>query len=54
MEDVLTKQGSRRVVLNEIMMGNEFRNALDEYNCMKYRNGEISVKNLQTKGKIEL
>jgi len=44
--DVLTKQDSRREALNEIIIGSWFRNALDEKNCVKHRDGEIRVENL--------
>ena len=51
MADILTKQISRREVLNEIMIGNLFRNALDEKNCVRYRDGVMKVENLIMKSK---
>ena len=47
--DMLTKQGSRQEVLNKLMIDGFFRNALDEKNCVQFRNGEIKVENLTTK-----
>ena len=44
--DVLTKQGSRSDEIKEIIIGNYFRNTLDEKNCVRYRKGDIKIKNL--------
>ena len=44
--DVLTKQGSRRDEIEEIMIVNYFRNTLDENNFVKYRKGGIKIENL--------
>ena len=49
--DVLTKQGPRREDLDVIMIRSWFRNALDEKNCVKYKNGEKRVENLTMKSK---
>ena len=49
--DVLTKQGSRRDEIEEIMMGNYFKNAFDVKNCAIYRDGEIKIENLTTKAR---
>ena len=47
--DVLTKQGSRREVLDELIRNNIFQHALNKDNLVKYENDEISIKNLSTK-----
>ena len=47
--DMLTRQVSRREVLDEIMVGSSLRNALDKKNCLNYRNEEMKVENLTTK-----
>ena len=47
--DILTKQGSKREALDEVMKGNIIENALDDNNLVNYRNGEILISNLTTK-----
>ena len=49
--DILTKTGSKRKGINEIMMEGYFRNALDERNCVKCRNGEVKIEEIATKAK---
>ena len=46
--DVLSKQGSRRNISNELMADNVFRHALNTGNLVKYLNDEITIKNLTT------
>ena len=46
MADALTKQGSRRDEIEEMMMGNYYRNVLDKKDSVRYREGEIKIKNL--------
>ena len=43
--DVMTKQGSKRDEINEIMVEGYFRNALDEKNCVRCKEGEIKIEN---------
>ena len=47
--DVLTKQGSRREALQEIVMENKFRHAQTRDNWVYYENGEFKIWNLVTK-----
>ena len=47
--DILTKTGSKRKELDEIMSTNYFRQALDEKNCVKITDGEITIEGLATK-----
>ena len=49
--DVLTKTGSKRIEIDEIMLEAYFKNALEERNCIKYRDGEIKIEGLATKAK---
>ena len=49
--DILTKTGSKRTEIDEIMLEGYFRNALDERNCVKYRNGKVKIEGLATKAK---
>ena len=49
--DIMTKQGSRKEVLDEIMIGSLFRNVMDNNNYVIYKGGEIKVENLTTKSK---
>ena len=46
---MLTKQGSRREEIDEFMVDNYLRNALDVKNCVRYKEGEIKIENLITK-----
>ena len=47
--DVLTKQGSRREALQEILMENKFRHVQTRYNWVYSENGEFIIRNLVTK-----
>ena len=47
--DVLTKQGSRREALQEIVMENKFRHAQTRDNWVYYENGEFKIWNLVMK-----
>jgi hypothetical protein len=47
--DVLTKQGSRRESLDEIVKRNRFRHAQSKDNQVVFEDSEIQVKNLVTK-----
>ena len=42
---MLTKQGSRREEIDEFMVDNYLRNALDVKNCVRYKEGEIKIEN---------
>ena len=47
--DVLTKQGSFKESLDEIIKDNKFRHAQNKDNLVVYENDEITIKNLVTK-----
>ena len=47
--DVLTKQGSKREALNEIMKDNIFCHAHNKDNLVRFENEDITIKNLTTK-----
>ena len=47
--EVLTKRGSRREALNEIVMKNRFRHAQTRDNWVYYKNGDFKKRNLVTK-----
>ena len=47
--DILTKTGSKRIELDEIMIEGYFKHALDEHNCVKFKDGEIKIEGLMTK-----
>ena len=47
--DVLTKQGSRRELLDEIIKNNEFRNAHTKDNRVTYEGDEFKIRNRVTK-----
>ena len=47
--DILTKQGSRREALEEILARNVFRNAQTEDNLVRYEEDEFKIRNLVTK-----
>ena len=49
MADVLTKKGSRREVLDEIIKDNEFRNAHTKDNRVTYEGDEFKIRNRMTK-----
>ena len=51
--DVLTKQGSRREALQEIVMDNKFRHAQTRDNWVVVENEEFKVHNLVTKRRKE-
>ena len=47
--DVLTKRGSRREALNEIVLENRFSHAQTRDNWVSYENGEFKIRNKVTK-----
>ena len=47
--DILTKQGSKREVLEEILRRNEFEHAQSEDNLVTYEEDEFKIRNLVTK-----
>ena len=47
--DILTKQGSRLEVLDDILVWNEFRHAQTEDNLVMYIEDEFKMRNLVTK-----
>ena len=47
--DVLTKRGSRREALNEIVLENKFSHAQTRDNWVSYENGEFKIRNKVTK-----
>ena len=47
--DILTKQGPKREVLEELMEDNIFKHALNKNNLVEYINDEITIKNQTTK-----
>ena len=47
--DILTKQGSKREVLDEILMKNEFKHASTEDNKATYEGDEFRIRNRVTK-----
>ncbi len=47
--DILTKQGSKRVVLDEILVRNEFKHARTEDNKVTYKGDEFKIRNRVTK-----
>ena len=47
--DILTKQGSRREALEEILARNVFRHAQTEDNLVTYEEDEFKIQNLVTK-----
>ena len=47
--DVLTKQGSRREALQEIVMENNFRHEQTRDSWVYYENSEFKIQNLVTK-----
>ena len=46
---MLTKQGSRREALQEIVMENKFRHVQTRDNWVYYENGEFKIQNLVMK-----
>ena len=46
---MLTKRGSRREALKEIVMENRFRHVQTRDNWVFYENGEFKIRNLVTK-----
>ena len=46
--DILTKTGSKRTELDEIMMEGYFRHVLDEKNCVNFRDREVKIEVLAT------
>ena len=49
--DILTKTGSKRTELDEIMVEGYFRHAQDEKNCVKFKDGEVKIEGLATKSR---
>ena len=47
--DVLTKRGSRREALNEIVLENKFSHVQTRDNWVSYKNGEFKIRNKVTK-----
>ena len=47
--DVLTKRGTRREALNEIVIENRFRHTQTRDNWVFHENGEFKIRNLVTK-----
>ena len=47
--DILTKQGSKRAVLDEILVKNEFKHARTEDNKVTYEGDEFKIRNKVTK-----
>ena len=47
--DILTKTGSKRTELDEIMVEGYFKHAQDEKNCVKFKDGEVKIEGLATK-----
>ena len=48
--DILTKQGSKMEMLEEVIKEGRFENALDVNNLVRYADGKVSIRNLTTKG----
>ena len=48
---MLTKQGLRRKEIDEIMVDNYIRKALDVKNCIRHKEGEIKIENLTMKAR---
>ena len=51
--DVLTKQGSKREILEDIMVRNEFGHMSTEDNMVTFEDDEIKIRNLVTKKEKE-
>ena len=49
--DVLTKRGSRREALNEIVLQKKFSHAQKRDNWVTYENGEFKTRNKVTKNR---
>ena len=47
--DILTKTGSNRTELDEIMVEGYFKHVQDEKNCVKFKDGEVKIDGLATK-----
>ena len=47
--DIFTKEGSKREALEEIIKDNFFRHAKSKDNLLKYKNEEITIKNMKCK-----
>ena len=47
--DILAKQGSKREVLDDILMKNEFKHASTEDNKVTYKGDEFRIRNRVTK-----
>ena len=46
---ILTKLGSKRYILDKVMIRNILENVLDEMNVVRCKGGEIKIKNLTMK-----
>ena len=49
--DILTKTGSKRTELDEIMVEGYFRHAQDEKNYIKFKDREVQIEGLATKSR---
>ena len=49
--DILTKTGSKRTELDEIMVEGCFRHVQAEKNCVKLKDGEVKIEGLATKSR---
>ena len=49
--DILTKTGSKRTELDEIIVEGYFRHAQDKKNCVKFRDEEVKLEGLATKSR---
>ena len=47
--NILTKTGSKRTELDDIMVEGYFRHPQDEKNCVKFKDGEVKIESLVTK-----
>ena len=45
----MTKTGSKRTELDEIMVEGYFKHTQDEKNCVKFKDGEVKIEGLATK-----
>ena len=49
--DILTKTGSKRTELDEIIVEGYFRHEQNEKNCVKFRDREVKIEGLATKSR---
>ena len=45
----MTKAGSKRSDIDEIMVEGYFKHSQDEKNCVKFKDGEVKIEGLATK-----